>query len=75
MSNDGAGRKLIRSHRDLEVYQMAFQASMQIFRLTRGFPVEERYSLVDQALIPIGECQYRRGMAQAALRRQLRTET
>jgi four helix bundle protein len=48
MSDDVAGRKPIRSHRDLQVYQLAFQASMDVFRLTRGFPVEECYSLVDQ---------------------------
>jgi four helix bundle protein len=41
-------RKPIQSHRDLEVYQMAFQAAMEIFRLTKSFPAEERYSLTDQ---------------------------
>ena len=41
-------RKLIRSHRELEVYRMAFEASMQIFGLTQDFPAEERYSLTDQ---------------------------
>ena len=40
--------KPIQSHRELEVYQMAFEAAMQIFRLTKSFPVEERYSLTDQ---------------------------
>ena len=38
----------LRHFRDLEVYQKAFQASMNIFNMTRGFPAEERYSLVDQ---------------------------
>jgi four helix bundle protein len=38
----------IRSHRDLEVYQMGFEAAMRIFEVTKGFPKEERYSLVDQ---------------------------
>ena len=38
----------IRSHRDLEVYQLAFQAAMQIFEITKCFPREERYSLTDQ---------------------------
>ena len=41
-------RKPIQSHRELEVYQMAFEAAMQIFELTKGFPKEERYSLTDQ---------------------------
>jgi len=38
----------IRSHRDLEVYQLAFEAAMEIFELTQGFPREEVYSLTDQ---------------------------
>lgn len=38
----------IRSHNDLEVYQMAFKASMEIFELTKCFPPEERFSLTDQ---------------------------
>ena len=42
------GRKPIRSHRELEVYQLAFEAAMQIFEVTKRFPVEERYSLTDQ---------------------------
>ncbi|MDO9577459.1 MAG: four helix bundle protein [Candidatus Cloacimonadales bacterium] len=40
--------KLIHSHNELEVYQLAFEAAMEIFELTRSFPIEERYSLVDQ---------------------------
>lgn len=38
----------IKSHRDLEVYQMAFDAAMRIFELTKSFPKEETYSLTDQ---------------------------
>ena len=41
-------RKSIVSHRDLEVYKLAFDAAMQIFQLTKGFPKEETYSLTDQ---------------------------
>ncbi|MBL8045109.1 MAG: four helix bundle protein [Anaerolineales bacterium] len=41
-------RKPIKTHRDLDVYKMAFDASMQIFRLSKKFPTEERYSLTDQ---------------------------
>ena len=40
--------KLIRTHRDLEVYQLAFRLAMEIFRESKAFPVEERYSLTDQ---------------------------
>lgn len=38
----------IRTHKDLEVYQMAFDAAMQIFELTKSFPAIEKYSLTDQ---------------------------
>ncbi len=46
---EGQGsRKPIRSHRELEAYELAFEASMTIFELTKNFPAEERYSLTDQ---------------------------
>lgn len=38
----------VRTYKELRVYNLAFDAAMEIFRLTKGFPVEERYSLVDQ---------------------------
>ncbi len=38
----------IRSHRDLETYQIAFKASMEIFELSKSFPKDEKYSLTDQ---------------------------
>jgi len=38
----------IKTHRDLDVYQMAFEAAMRIFELTKSFPKEETYSLTDQ---------------------------
>ena len=38
----------IRHFRDLEVYRRAFDAAMEIFQITKGFPSEEKYSLVDQ---------------------------
>ena len=41
-------KKLIRTHRDLDVYNMAFEAAMHIFEKSRSFPIEERYSLTDQ---------------------------
>lgn len=42
------GRKRIQSVRDLDVYQLAFKAAMEIFELSKNFPREEKYSLVDQ---------------------------
>ena len=38
----------VRTHEDLEVYQIAFKAAMDIFELSKSFPIEERYSLIDQ---------------------------
>jgi four helix bundle protein len=38
----------IRSHRDLDVYQLSFDAAMRIFELSKTFPSGERYSLTDQ---------------------------
>ena len=38
----------IKTHRELDVYRMAFEAAMRIFQLTKGFPKEETYSLTDQ---------------------------
>jgi four helix bundle protein len=41
-------KKRLRHFRELEVYQRAFQADMRIFKITKTFPHEERYALVDQ---------------------------
>ncbi len=38
----------IQSYRDLRVYQAAIDAAMRIFELTKRFPIEERFSMVDQ---------------------------
>lgn len=35
-------------YRDLKVYQGAYKLAMDIFQLTKKFPLEEKYSLVDQ---------------------------
>jgi four helix bundle protein len=40
--------KHIKHFRNLDVYQRAFSASMKIFQITKEFPSEERFSLVDQ---------------------------
>ncbi len=38
----------IRTYKDLRVYQSALESAMKIFEITKSFPIEERYSLVDQ---------------------------
>jgi len=40
--------KLIKTHRDLKVYQVSFDIAMQIFQKSKSFPKEELYSLTDQ---------------------------
>jgi four helix bundle protein len=40
--------KRISSVRELEVYQIAFDAAMEVFEISKNFPVEEKYSLTDQ---------------------------
>ncbi|MBX3746972.1 MAG: four helix bundle protein [Verrucomicrobiae bacterium] len=40
--------EVIRSFRDLRIYQRAFRLQQEIFRVTQGFPREERYALSDQ---------------------------
>jgi four helix bundle protein len=44
---DAKGRN-IRSYRELAVYQLAFDSAMSVFELSKTFPKEERYSLIDQ---------------------------
>lgn len=38
----------ILSFRDLRVYKLAFELQQEIFQISKTFPAEERYSLVDQ---------------------------
>ena len=40
--------KLVQCHTELESYRKAFDAAMQLFERSRGFPKEETYSLTDQ---------------------------
>ena len=38
----------MRSHTELQVYQLAFRSAMEIFELSRTFPKDEVYALTDQ---------------------------
>ena len=38
----------IKSFRDLRVYKRALQQAHELFDITRAFPTEERYALIDQ---------------------------
>ena len=39
---------MLRGHRDLKVFQLAYSLAMEIFHLSKTFPREETYSLTDQ---------------------------
>ena len=38
----------IKKCEDLEVYKLSFDLAMEMFEMTKAFPKEEHYSLVDQ---------------------------
>ena len=38
----------IKTHKDLDVYKISFEAAMEIFEISKNFPKEETYSLTDQ---------------------------
>lgn len=38
----------VKSYRDLEVYKLSRQLSREIFEVSKGFPKEEMYSLINQ---------------------------
>ena len=56
LSDGATGRKTLRevemekikSHKELRVYQASIEAAMLVFELTKRFPAEEKYSMVDQ---------------------------
>jgi four helix bundle protein len=48
MSEGGTCVKGFRGHRDLKVYQFAYRLAMHVFRESKTFPQEERYSLTSQ---------------------------
>lgn len=47
-SEQGERTRRIRDYKELNVFRNAMEAAMSIFQLSRTFPNEERYSLVDQ---------------------------
>ena len=48
MMDEGRKTRRINSVRELDVYQLSFNAAMEIFELSKAFPAEEKYSLTDQ---------------------------
>ena len=48
MNAKNTDQEVIRDHKELKIYEMAFESAMEIFELSKKFPPEERYSLTDQ---------------------------
>lgn len=42
------GKKEYRGFRDLIVYKLSYKLALEIFEISKKFPVEEKYSLTDQ---------------------------
>jgi four helix bundle protein len=45
---DAKKSKRLNSVRDLDVYNTAFETAMFIFKISKAFPKDEKYSLTDQ---------------------------
>jgi four helix bundle protein len=41
---------MIKTVFDLEIFKLSYSFAMDIFNITRDFPKEERYSLIDQVV-------------------------
>jgi four helix bundle protein len=39
---------LVRHYKDLRVYQLGFEAAMRVFRLSKNWPLDERFALTSQ---------------------------
>ncbi len=39
---------IINSAKDLRVYKIAYELAMEIYKISKQWPIEERYSLMDQ---------------------------
>src|SRR6266481_4047987 len=38
----------VKDYKELRVYKLAYDSAMEIFRLSRSWPLEEKFSLIDQ---------------------------
>ena len=48
MTGANQSKRQVITHYELDVYQKAFSAAMQVFELSKHFPKEEMYALTDQ---------------------------
>jgi four helix bundle protein len=47
-TNRSVNIDFVQNYTELKVYQMAFEAAMKIYELSKKWPAEEKYSLTDQ---------------------------
>ena len=40
--------EILKRHQDLNVYKKAFQNAMEIYQISKSFPVSEKYSMTSQ---------------------------
>jgi len=64
----GDRKKDLKHFRELEVYRLAFAAAMRIYEITKAFPGEEKFSLVDQ--IRRASCSTRSNLAEGWRKRR-----
>jgi len=69
--NTRARVRLLTGYRDLKAYQLAYKLAMEIFKTTRTFPEEERYSLTSQ--IPRSSRNVAANLAEGYRKRQYRS--
>jgi len=64
-----------KSHRELRVYQLAFESATKIHEITKSFPSEEKYSLTDQIRRSSRSvCKHRRSMEKKEVSEELREQ-
>ena len=39
---------MLRNYKELKVWQKSYQLCLEVYRITRGFPAEEKYGLISQ---------------------------
>jgi len=47
-----------KNFKETRVYKLAYEQAMEIFRISKSFPMEEKYSLTDQDKASIKKCLY-----------------
>src|SRR5436309_10062941 len=70
MTDAAIPKAAAQGYRALKVYQLAYTLAMEIFKESRAFPQDERYSLTAKSAVPRGVWQgiLRKAIASASIR-------